>query len=247
MNLQVRRCLGISGTRFPGMLLMVAAAPQEFAGFPALVKHDAPGVRWMATTVIRGADATLVANGAGRAAATSAVKWGLDQRRVRAVVSTGFAGALDPSLRIGDLFLATTIFGDGRRYQGSRPLHCPADLRRGALLTVDRVVQSSEAKRRLARRGAQAVDMEAASVAALAAEHRLPFYCLRAISDGADQDLPVDFNRALRADGTFSPWNLLAQAALRTDRWGELLGLWRDSRVAARSLADCLSRCDFRS
>ena len=229
------------------MLLMIAAAPQEFAGFPALVKHDAPGVHWMATTVIRGADAMLVANGAGRAAATGAVQWGLDQRRVRAVVSTGFAGALDPSLGIGDLFLATTVLGDGRRYHGSRPADCPAGLRCGALLTVDRVVQSSEAKRKLARRGAHAVDMEAAAVAALAAEHGLPFYCLRAISDGAGQDLPVDFNRALRADGTFSPWSLLGQAALRTDRWGKLLRLWRDARVAARSLANCLSRCDFRS
>ena len=229
------------------MLLMIAAAPQEFAGFPGLVKHDVPGVRWMATTVIRGADAMLVANGVGRAAASVAVRWGLGQGRVRAVVSTGFAGALDPSLRIGDIFLATTVFSENRRYRGSRPLHCPADLRCGSLLTVDHIVQSCEAKRRLARRGAHAVDMEAVSVAAVTAEQGLPFFCLRAISDGAGQDFPVDLNRALRADGTFSPWSLVAQAALRAGRWGELLRLWRDARVAARSLADCVSRCDFRS
>lgn len=247
MDIQVPRCLGrASGIRFSGMLLMIAAAPHEFAGFPGLVKCDLPGVRWSAITAMRGATAILVANGAGRFAAVG-TRRALVKHRIRAVVSTGFAGALDPSLGVGEIFLANTVLCDDRKYRGSVPLDCPPDVRCGSLLTVDEVVQSSSAKRELAKRGAHAVDMEAAAVAAVASEHGLPFFCVRAISDHAGQDLPVDFNRALRPDGTFSPWSVLGQAVAHTGTWFELLQLWREARLAAQSLAHCLSRCEFRS
>ncbi len=248
MGLSVPHCLDwVSGIRFEDMLLVIASAPYEFSGFPDLVKRNAPDVRWSATTSIRGVEAVLVANGAGRPAAAAGARTALAKNRFRAVISTGFAGALDPSLAVGNILVAHTVLCGDREYCGSVPLVCPPDVRWGSLLTVDEVVQSSPAKRELAKRGAQAVDMEAASVAAVAAEHELPFYCVRAISDLAEQDLPVDFSRALRPDGTFSHWSVLGQAAGRAGGWLGLFRLWRDSRLAARSLAGCLARCEFRS
>ena len=87
--------------------------------------------------------------------------------------------------------------------------------------------------------------MEAAAVARLAAEQKLPFYCVRSISDGADEDLPVDFNWALRADGSLSIWRVIRQAGCRPGAWVRLLGLARNAGAASRSLADCLTGCEF--
>ena len=224
---------------------MIAALPYEFSGFHGLVECDFPGVRWSATTAIGGSEAMFVANGVGRRAAARGARIVLARSPIRAVISTGFAGALDPALRVGEVLLATTVLFGDRSFGASLPLKCPPNLRCGPLLTVDEIVQSAREKRQLASRGAHAVDMEAASVAAVAAEHELPFYCVRAISDHAERDLPLDLNLALRPDGTFSPRSVLLQAVRRMDRWLELLAFWRGARLASRSLAKCLAQCQF--
>ena len=187
----------------------------------------------------------LVANGVGRRAAARGARIVLSRSPIQAVISTGFAGALDPALRVGEVLLATTVLGGDRSFGASLPRECPADLRRGLLLTVDEVVQSARRKRQLSKLGAHAVDMEAASVAAVAAEHELPFYCVRGISDHAERDLPLDLNLALRPDGTFSLRKVLLQAVRRVDKWLELWVFWRGARLAARSLAKCLAKCQF--
>ena len=189
----------------------------------------------------------LVANGAGCAAAATGARRLLATRRFRAVVSTGFAGALDPSLEVGEILVADWVLYGCRKYRGRIPSYCPPGVRHGAVLTVDEVIGSARAKRELAVGGARAVDMEAAAIAALAAEHGLAFYCVRSISDRAADDLPVDFNRALRCDGTFSPWNVARQAGWRPGTWRRLMRLTRDGRTAAQSLARCLSSCNFDS
>lgn len=229
------------------MLLIIAAASHEFAGFSGLTRHRSSDVRWLASVAIGGSEAILVANGVGRSAAASGARRLLAGRRFEAVISTGFAGALDPSLEVGEVLVADRVQHGRRMYRAKVPSSCPPGVRRGAVLTVDKVVGSARAKQELARRGALAVDMEAAAVAELAAEHGLAFYCVRSISDPATADLPVDFNRALRRDGTFSPWNVARQAGCHAGIWGRLLRLTRDARKAAESLARCLSSCEFAS
>ena len=189
----------------------------------------------------------LVANGVGRAAAASGARKLLARRRFQALVSTGFAGALDPALEVGEILVADQVHHGRRMYHAKMPSSCPPGMRRGAVLTVDEVVGSARAKQELARRGARAVEMEAAAVADVAGEHGLAFYCVRSISDRATDDLPVDFNRALRRDGTFSPWSVAMQAGCRVAIWRRLLRLSRDARMAAESLARCLSSCEFGS
>ena len=228
------------------MLLLIAADAREYAGFSSLVRQSSRDVRWLATTTIRGSDAILVANGIGRCAAAAGTRKMLAKNCVHAVISTGFAGALDRALQIGDVVLAQNVLDGDRVYCADTPLDCPADVCRGSVVTVDEVVRSPKIKLALARLGARAVDMESAAVAAVAAEHRLPFYCIRAISDSAEQHVPVDFGRALRRDGTISLWSVLEQVGFRAANWFALVRLWRDSRIAADSLARNLSGFDFR-
>ncbi len=227
------------------MLLLIAAFSFEFAGLRSCKPCAKPGLRWAATLDLAGNRAILVANGAGRARAAAAARTILSRESVRAVISTGFAGALDPSFLAGDVFVAESVRGDEGEFTSRSPAGSLGDVRRGALLTVDRVVQSAATKRELWGQGAQAVDMEASSVAAVAREHGLPFFCIRAISDLAAEDMPVDFGRALRSDGSLSAWSVFGQALLARGRWSRLMRLRRDSAAAARSLGACLTRCEF--
>lgn len=227
------------------MLLLIAAFSREFAGLRPLTMLAVPSLRWGATLDLAGDQAILVANGAGRALASAAARDILSKESIRAVISTGFAGALDPSYLVGDVFIADSVRGEEGEFVSQSPTGSYGEVRRGALLTVDRVAQSASAKRELWRQDAQAVDMEAASVAAVAREHRLPFFCVRVISDVAAEDMPADFNRALRVDGSISPWSVLGQALCRRDGWSRLARLRRNAAAAAVSLGAFLKRCEF--
>ncbi len=227
------------------MLLLVAALPVEFAGFRHLQRCDAAGTGWMASVMIRGRQALLVANGMGRQAACAGARAALDGSRARAIISTGFAGALDPALPVGSVIMANSIVCGDRRFGSRLPSVRPLHAHTGTIVTVDRIVRTATAKRRLAATGGRAVDMESAALACLAQERGLPFYCVRGISDVADRDLPLDIGRVVLPDGTLSASRLLQLAVSRPGRWGGLVRLWRDARVTARSLAEALDQCEF--
>ena len=228
------------------MLLMIAASAHEFAGFSGLRRQRSRAVRWLALGTVGGADALLVANGYGYRAASRGARTILGAWPVQAVVSTGFAGALDPSLEIGEILVADRILSGHASYPALLPPIRPSEARCGTLLTVNEVVGSAREKRELSVRwAAHAIDMEAAAVAAVTTELGLAFYCVRSISDRASDDFPVDFNRAIRQDGTLSNWSLAVQLNWDIRRWTRLLHVVRDGRTAAKSLASCLSNCEF--
>ena len=94
--------------------------------------------------------------------------------------------------------------------------------------------------------GAIAVEMEAAAVARQAQALGVPFYCVKAVSDVADESLSIDFNAALRQDGHFDTISILG-AVLRHPLAGvpELFRLRNRSVRAANSLGDFFADCRF--
>jgi adenosylhomocysteine nucleosidase len=188
----------------------------------------------------------LVANGPGRANALGALETACRAATIGAVISTGFAGALTPELHVGDVFLAQTVleFGAGVEYSVSLP-ECAEPAVRGRLLTIDSVAQDAASKAGLRQTGADAVDMEAATLARAAQARQLPFYCIRVVSDDARTSFEVDFNAARRPDGTFSGWRIAAQVGLSPRRWRHLMDLKRASEHASRNLAAFFERCRF--
>lgn len=227
------------------MLLLVAADRREFSGFDGLAFRRERYARSLADGKLDGVAATFVANGVGRGPASAVARAIIDAGSVDTLVSVGFVGALDPALNVGDVFVADRITDGDVEYSGCLPGSSIGSYRRGTLLTVDHVVQSAEEKRQLAATAAHAVDMEAAALAKLASERALPFYCVRVVSDCAETSFSIDFNRALRADGSLSVANLVWQMGLRRARWQQVLKLKRDSDLAALSLARFLSRCSW--
>jgi hypothetical protein len=99
---------------------------------------------------------------------------------VSLIIMCGVAGALDPSLHIGDCIL------DDRDHRiPDSPFY-----RRGRIHTASEIIASPHSKGQLfAETGALAVEMEQAIVRKWAAPFEIPVIGLRAISDTADQML----------------------------------------------------------
>lgn len=172
---------------------------------------------------------TLLASGPGSRLVTDALR----DKQAGGIVSVGFCGALDPSLRIGDIVVA----GDG--VESARA--CV----RGEILCTDRVVVTASEKRALRRQtGAIAVEMESAAVYAKARDWGVPFRCIKAVSDTADQDMPLDFNQYRDSRGQFSRARIAMAASCRPfTAIPALLRLDRNCRKAAQALGEFLADC----
>jgi adenosylhomocysteine nucleosidase len=140
----------------------------------------------------------------------------------------GLAGALDPTLVIGDLVVDRT----------SGLLVAPGPWLRGDIHTAADVVDTVEKKSALFRAtGALVVDMENAIARGFADDRGVPFLGLRAVSDRADE--PLDPATLRWVDDAGMP-RLGRLAADLCRRPGNLPALWRLGRrsgLAVRSLA----------
>lgn len=112
----------------------------------------------------------------------------LDRQRFDFVISSGFAGGVDPSLGVGDLVLADN-FSDPELLDRARAqLHC----RVATLATAARVIASEWERIQLAREnGAAALDMETKWIARACAERQIPMLSLRVISDTTVAPFPA--------------------------------------------------------
>ena len=113
----------------------------------------------------------------------------LDDQRFDLLISTGFAGALDDQLQVGDLLLAknfSTVDFNERGYFSRVPIHI-ADL-----LTAPTLIDSSNERTEIARTsGAAAVDMETEFIARACAAHGIPLLSLRVITDTPREPFPA--------------------------------------------------------
>jgi adenosylhomocysteine nucleosidase len=178
----------------------------------------------------------MIANGPGAALVKEALVHTEKKPKVEGIVSTGLCGALDPALRVGDI-----VVSGGARLQSS------ARFARGEIHSVDRVIVTACEKRQLHNQtGAVAVDMEAATVEKTAAEWKVPFLCVRAVSDTAADTLPLDFNSYRNARGDFSRTRIaLAAIARPFSVMPQLMEFDRNCRRAADALGDFLADSRF--
>ncbi len=157
---------------------------------------------------------------------------------VRALVSFGLAGGLDPSLSPGDLVGGTFVWRADRPPIGAAALDSEIRLVAGGVAGVDRPVMSAAEKAALhAASGAIAVDMESHAVAAVAAAAGLPIYVLRAIADPAARTIPSAALAGLGADGRRRPLAVLARLLVHPAQIAAIVQLAGDSKAALCSLA----------
>jgi adenosylhomocysteine nucleosidase len=166
---------------------------------------------------------------------------------------TGFAGGLTPELKPGHLLIADTVtdYTSQRTFRADSVLLATAEsvrlsgefglsdvpIRRGILVTVERVLTQRQEKRALAgQTGAVGVDMETAGAARVAQERGIPWLAVRAITDGADDDLPFDFNEFTDADGKIDRGGIVHAALTHPWKIPALIRLGSRSSQAATCL-----------
>jgi len=249
------------------LLAFIAAESREFSGFIAnaerLVKLNWP-IDFARKVWLNGRAAVLVANGPGPKLAGQAVELLKGAEDLKGLVSTGFCGGLDPALQPCDIFIATEILTlanhdlnhdrnpdalPSRDCQGATAPKSLADARgsviTGSLLSMDRVATGVAEKSELRKTGARAVEMEASAVAAKAVEWNVPFYCIRVVTDTANESFPLDFNRMRDADGRFSRAKIIGAVLLKPRVVPELMKLNKRCNAAAKALGDFVASCRF--
>jgi hopanoid-associated phosphorylase len=172
-----------------------------------------------------------------------------DPTTIRGVISFGVAGGLDPSLRSGDVVVATEVMaGDARWLAGlslNDDLISGIELGsrrvvRGGLAGVEEVVVARARKAALrSHTGAAAVDMESHIAAAYATEAGLPFAAVRVISDPADRSLPALAQRAIKPNGDIDLRSILRGVARNPAALRALVSTGIDFNRALRSLRGC--------
>jgi adenosylhomocysteine nucleosidase len=166
---------------------------------------------------------------------------------VDAVISSGLAGALQSHCQPLDIITPLRV-GTLRDARGQGTSKCLTEAlnRSGAaqvdtLLTSDHLVETHGEKARLAIFG-DAVDMESFHVVRGFADLEIPVAVARAISDGSDEDLPLDFEKCLTPSGRVRSIPLAKQLAKNPGKLPDLIRFGRQSRAAAAKLATFLDQ-----
>ncbi|MBV8400153.1 MAG: phosphorylase [Acetobacteraceae bacterium] len=172
-----------------------------------------------------------------------------DPTTIRGVISFGVAGGLDPSLKSGDVVVATEVMaGDARWLAGlslnetllSRFALGRRRVVRGGLAGVEEVVMARARKAALRSvTGAAAVDMESDIAADYATKAGLPFAALRVISDPADRTLPALAKAAIKPNGDIDLRKILKGVVRNPRLLRALVSTGIDFNRALKSLRGC--------
>jgi adenosylhomocysteine nucleosidase len=179
------------------------------------------------TGTINDVEVVLLQSGIGKVAAAIGASIMLDTYKPDMILNTGSAGGFDSSLNVGDVVISTevryhdadvTAFGYEMGQMAQMPAAFISDEKlisvaekaiamdpetpntiKGLICTGDTFV-NTEAHRTFIDKyfpNAIAVEMEAAAIAQVCHQYKVPFVVVRAISDVADKESPMSFDEFL--------------------------------------------------
>ncbi len=157
------------------------------------------------------------------------------------VLTCGFAGGLNPDLKLGDV-----VFELGTRNSELGTQLLAASAKPAKFFCADRIATTVAEKKKLrAETGADVVEMESAAIQAVCAVRGIPCATARVISDTADEDLPLDFNALSKPDKSLDFGKLFFAIAKSPGKIGALMQLQKKTSFAAKQLADVLAKITF--
>ena len=180
-------------------------------------------------------DVRVVLTGAGRFAAQRAVADVFDGDP-DVCIASGLSGSLKPTYAPGEV-LAARMVAD---VKGTRAEVSGATIVEKFLVS-DLVISTAQEKSALSASG-DAVDMESLYILAAAAQRGIRSVAIRAISDGVDSNLPLDFDTVFDERGAVSIPKVIGQVMRKPGRIPGLLRLANESERAAAALAQFLER-----
>lgn len=206
--------------RMKSEFLVCFAVVQEARFFNAA--KDLPGLKALVT-------------GMGAANASRAIERALEPSRPGWVLTSGFAGGLNPDLPVGAVVYdpeGAAPFAAVLSKLGARPASFHA---------CSKIITSAREKRLLREQtGADAVEMESHVFRAICKQKGIPCATIRVISDSAGEDLPLDFNQLLTPRSTISYPKLLWTLACRPNCVPALMRFHQATKGAACELGRVL-------
>jgi len=193
-------------------------------------------------------DALLVKTGMGKERAESATKFILERYPVTAVISLGFAGALAPELRIGDVVVCSTLYCDSTEEVCASDAHLlslasqgpegfAAGFCLGSGVTALHLEASPPKMRELRERfPAHIIDNESYWIARIASESKIPFIAIRSISDDMQHSIQP-FDQILASDGKLLWKEAVLCFLVHPQYLVNVFTLFRNTRPAKRNLA----------
>ncbi len=180
-------------------------------------------------------DSVLVCGGIGAEAARRAAEAVITIYGPTMIYSAGFAGALDPALKVGD------VVRPRRVVDASDGSSVNLDQGEGVLVSFGSVANPAQKARLRDSFGAQAVDMEAAAVARAAEARGTRFGIVKAISDEFNFTFP-SMERFIDSNGRFLVGRFAWFTALRPWLWPQVARLARNSNRASFALCNWLRK-----
>ena len=209
------------------MTLVCFALKEEAAPFQKLVAGKS--------------DVSVLIVGIGRQNAEKSVRGFLANNSPSLVLTCGFAGGLNPDLKIGDV-----VFEIGNRKLETGNQLVAAGAKSVKFFCADRIATTvAEKQKLLAETGADAVEMESAAIHAVCRECGIPCATVRVISDTADEDLPLDFNALAKPDKSIDFGKLAWAITKSPGKIGALMALQKKTKFAAEQLAAVLAKVVF--
>jgi adenosylhomocysteine nucleosidase len=239
-------------------VLVTFAVDAEFAPWRKLRVFrsiDYDGLRlWR--TIIGSTEITALVTGVGTQSAAQAMglmmRMADENQYFDVCISSGLAGALQDTLVPGDIIAPQIIIAESKHADlQSDQLNVDLDLRKQAieggavaadcLFTSDQVLVKASQKKTCSSR-AQLVDMESFDIVKEASAWGARSVVLRAISDSAKEDLPINFNLTLSEKHEVSVTKVIAELVKNPLALPALLRFGKQSRQAAEGLAKFLNK-----
>ena len=178
------------------MIAVTFALPAESSDFLRHLRNqsrtDRSGIRTIRGTIDDRA-VEVLHTGVGEKVCRQRVAEFLQDQQFDLLISSGFAGALNDKLQIGDLLLAKNFSTVELSEVGSSFSRLP--IHEADLLTVRALIDSNDERNKIAHTsGAAAVDMETEFIARACAEHGIPLLSLRVITDTPREPFPAPPN-----------------------------------------------------
>ncbi|HEX3624385.1 MAG TPA: hypothetical protein VH280_03060 [Verrucomicrobiae bacterium] len=192
---------------------------------------------------VRGDKVPVFLTGIGRENAEKAAKEFLATHTPSLLMTCGFAGALIPELKIGDVIFEIPAKGGAgdESYAAVRSKLAAAGAREAKIFCAERIATTVADKKKLREdTGADAAEMESGAVQAACSARGIPCVTVRVISDTASQDLPLDFNNFMKEDKSLDMSKLMMAVAKAPWKMGALMELQKNTKLAAQRLADAL-------
>lgn len=239
-------------------ILVTFAVDEEFAPWRKLRSFrfvDCDGLQLWRSSLVD-SEITVVVTGMGTEAAAQAMgvmmRMADDNRYFDVCISSGLAGALRAELLPGAIIAPQVLLAESQHADLAWDrLNVDKELRERALeagaisveclLTASKILAKTHQKQACSSK-AQSVDMESFEIVKQASAWGARTVVVRAVSDTADEDLPINFNRTLSKKNQISLSKVFLELAKNPLALPALVRFGRQSRRAAEALTRFLDK-----